>query len=501
MFDFFRKIIEKREVRADAKAAAEIEAIKMATKMKAETGRVADAKAAAVIEAIKMATKMKAEAGRVALEAVKIRRSRRRIWASVGGTAFLLLLGDFIYHDSETFVKWNMKRKIRNGSSVTKAVSSLSAHFFKFPLTGLRQLPPLEDGPLLLIGPSGCGKTTVLHDFALQLRSNKIPVVLVNFRELQHDINHRESKPEMGRSKEGDTEAARQSDGTVLLTEIAKRICNRISFPYRRSFIIQLMTTASFSAFGMNFTIKDIFPLDFFVADKAIDILFECCEEISDEGVTPVLLFDEVYDLIKDNNLEKIGGGLLFNKLGSLLCRTCVDSKKLKAICASSSYKMVRQFKLRTVLRDDKVVVFRLADIEPELIIARLIERGYSESEATKFLDVIGPRLRKLTGPLKSDPRPELQSYINAAMVSASDSFDLTFSLLDQKQRRQLLSLLEILEKKGSVRYEGENGKFIDHFDLSRILYISSGFIIFQSKLHETFWAENCDRLKTIYKP
>jgi energy-coupling factor transporter ATP-binding protein EcfA2 len=496
MFDFIRKIVENREARADAKAAAETQAIK---NMEAR----ADAKAAAETQAIKMnaetnKTKVatETEAIRMKFEAVK---RRNRILSIVGGVTFLFLLGDYIYHDSEIFIKWNMKRHIRNGSSAATGIntSPSSASFYKFIRTGTRKLPPLGETPLLLVGPSGCGKSTVLHDFALELKSKKIPVVLVNFREFQIN-NQLGNKSGVDKSEVEDTGAPRP-EGSILLSDLTEHICHRISFPYRRSYVTQLLSTATFGGFGINLSVKDIFPLDYFVANKAIDMLFECCVDIADEGTTPVLLFDEVYDLIKDNNLEKFGGGALFNKLGRLLCINCVDSQNLKAVAASSSYKMVRQFKQRTVLKDDKVRVFNLLDIEPELLIARLIKIGYSENEATKFLDVVGPRLRKLISPLKDDPRPELQSWIEEQMVAAADSFSLTFNPLNQTQRRRLLSLLNILEKEGSVPYIGEYGPFIDDFDLSRILFISGGSIIFQSRLHETYWAQNRDHLKKTY--
>ncbi len=77
-------------------------------------------------------------------------------------------------------------------------------------------------------------------------------------------------------------------------------------------------------------------------------------------------------------------------------------------------------------MKDDKLRVFRLSDIEPELIHARLVVRKYSEDEATKILDVVGPRLRKLEGPLTDDPRPELQTWIKEQMGAAADSFRLT---------------------------------------------------------------------------
>ncbi len=467
---------------------AEAEAIKKAA---AE----AAAKTAAETAAIQSSTKMKEEADTLAREVIK---TRNRIRAIVGGATFLFLIGDYIYHDSETFIKWNMKRHIRMGSSVVNPSPS-STPEFAFPRTGTRQLPSLTNLPVILVGPSGCGKSTVLTDLALELKSKKIPVVHINFRKLDLNKDQQGSKPEVDKSKVDDKEAPRLG-GDVLLSNLAKLLCDRINFPYRRSILAQLMPVASFDMFGVRLSFKDL-PRELSVADKALELLFECCFEIAKEGPTPVLLFDEVYDMIRDKSLEKAGGDYLFRSLGELLCTTCVDNHyvKVRAVAASSSYHAVTQFKVRTRLKDDKLDVFRLLDIEPELIIARLVERGYTESEAAKILDVVGPRLRKLEGPLKGDPRPELQSWIEKQMEAAKDSFRLTFKPLDQKQRRQLISLFEILEKEGSVRYPGEFEQLIDELDLSRILYISNKGIIFQSRLHENYWAQNRDSLKEIY--
>ena len=454
-----------------------------ANKIKAET-ETSKLKA----EAETMAIRAKTEAETMAVKARYIFRKR------IGRIALVIcaaLVGDFIYHECDIFIKWNMKRRIRQGDSVAKAQKTSYHSTFLFPREGSRSLPPLGELPVLLVGPSGCGKTTALLERALSLKAMKRPVVVVNIRELQHG---RDSIHEVGK---------------IRLKDITERICDRISFPYRQSILGSTLSSAKFiiEKLGFSVSVSDVFPRDYFIAEKAIGTLFKCLAEIATEvdwrgnpvGMTPVLIMDEVYDLIKDEDLAKLGGTNLFRKIGLLLTIHCVDEKIIHAIVASSSYHMVSQFQLLTTLKETKVRVFNLLDLEPAMIIAHLQERGYSESEATRMLDIVGPRLRALSGPLKESPPPQVQSWIDQQMSIAGSSYRATFNSIDKTYWRQLISLLDDINQNGPVLYMGDNSVLFDRLNLSRVMCITDETICFQSRLHKNYWAQNHNTLKNLY--
>jgi hypothetical protein len=403
--------------------------------------------------------------------------------------AFLaILIGDFIYHDSETFIRWNMKRLIRRGDSVNQGQSFLSPSIL-FPREGARSLPPVGELPVLLYGPSGSGKSTALLEFAKSLKATKSPVVFVNIREVQDNDDKTENSAE---SK---------------LKNVAIRICDRISFPYRRSFLWEVMSSSTFGGerFGIRFNGSSVFHRDYRVADTALDFLFKCLAELATEvdwmgnpivNSTPVVIIDEAYDLIKDKGLASAGGKELFKRLGLLLTMYCVDEKKIHAFVASSSYQMVSQFSLLTTLRGTKSRAYELSDIEPALIIARLQGRGYSEIDATRILDVVGPRLRLLSGPLQLNPRPEVQAWEHQQVKTVASDFTSTLISIDKEYRSQLIKLLDDLVQNRSVLYEGDKVNLCNKFDLSRVLYIPGQTIGFQSRLHKNYWTKNCNTLK-----
>ncbi len=461
----------------------------------------------------------KAEADRVASVA-RLFKKRLLIFSGVAVlTVASVLIGDYIYHDYEPFIKWNMKRHIRHGDTVPE-MGTITPTFL-FPREGSQQLPPLSDLPTLLIGPSGCGKTTALHKFALDLKSQDVPVVMINLRGRYENNNQ-----------------SRLQGGQEQLIQIAKRVCDRVYYPYRRSFLYSFFSATKYEKDGVVVEGIMMFPPQYYLLKDAINTVFDCCRELSVEikneekslmtqlkstlfwlvkrwrtdqsdekkldvvklsRPAPVIIIDEVHDLIKDTRLAKFGGLDLFELIGSLVTVNCIDDKNMYAILASSNSLMVTELEKKCGMTLSRRSVFELPDIQPELIISRLQAMEYSESEVKMILDVAGTRLRQLRKPLASEPRPDILAWKDNILNETWISFQEAFSNVGDANYSKLFKLLDEIELNGFVNYEGDAQKLVRQFDLASIVYISLVKIEFQSRTHKLYWILNRDRLKKLY--
>ncbi len=504
MFEVLLSYFEKKPTRLEEAAAskieAEIEAMKAEGKIEIESMTVKF-----------YAEKAKSEAEKAKSEAEKAKINADEEWekkygfvkyipAAAAGVIGLVLVTQYIFRDSKTFIKWRMKYHIRRGDTVPEILvtSSTPSYFFSRNVT--QQMPALSQVPIFLIGPTGCGKSTALHEYAVSLIESHTPTVLINLRKNQRNNDNNAS--------------GLTGSGVVQLEKLAESVCERTFYPYHRSFLHNLLSNVKFAKHGATVDGKDLFPSQYFLVDRAFETLFECLREISKETskenimrlrrgdpvrTAPVLLIDEVHDLIKDSRLAKVGGNELFERIGTLLTGDCVDAKRFHAILASSSNQMVNQFANRKMLVNPKSEIFEMDDFDHSVVSARLREIGYSESDVNEILNVAGTRLRRLWKPLNSDTLIDVQKWKNDQLSAASFSFKQAFALVGKSNWPYLVALLEDIRLHKFVAYHGDTAKFIDKFDLSFILYLSKEEVRFQSRTHELYWSENFEKMKKIY--
>ena len=90
---------------------------------------------------------------------------------------------------------------------------------------------------ILILLIIGCGKTTELREYANDLKDRKVPVVLINIREYQDEVN---------------------SEGVVKLNsmnEVSKRVCQQIGHPTRRFILHHLFSKQNVNIFSSDISI------------------------------------------------------------------------------------------------------------------------------------------------------------------------------------------------------------------------------------------------------
>ena len=406
---------------------------------------------------------------------------------------------DFYLHESPTHIRRRMLRFLRASRPPTLPLAP----------TALLPVPqrPVTLGfiPRLIIGPSGCGKSTLLGSIAASLPT-ATPIVVVRMR-----------LPSSQPSGAAGAAAVPEREAPALMDETARQIFSQVGFPLRRSLIG--------SAFSRGFRLQEgPVQAELSVVDTssrlvlALRMLFDVSEELQRErqrtmdplDAAPVLLFDEVQDLVKDARLARAGGRLILSVLGTLLVSYGVDRRAVRAVVTGSSAEVAFAFEECSPLRGARWECHSLLDPEEGATRAALEARGYSAEEAQGMVDLCGTRMRLLERPLlRGAAGCSYADFVRGADETGGDAFASVFDRLDRDDAALLGRLLDSIEACEAAA-EGAGGRSSDaarpvkkmltgglkHLDMASIFYIDrSRELSFQSLLHRRTWA----RLRSKY--
>jgi hypothetical protein len=476
--------------RAAADAAATTRA---AADAAAATTRAASGAAAATTRAPAEATRAAAEAAaatmRLASADAAYNYSRA---AAITAPFFLgaLLAADFYVHDSRGRIRRRMLRTLR------ACRLPLSVPIARPPLLRVPQ-PPLAPGFLLtmLLGPTGCGKSTLLDGLARDAAAGDAaaarppaPVVLVKLR--LHSI---------GASSGGAYPPAHAKD---LMDSAAAQFYAQIGYPARRS-VIGTVLAHGFTLKG-SITQGELDAAAFATSARlasALGMLFSVCGDLQRERVAaglsehdaaPVLIFDDVHDLIKDARLAAAGGRLVFRTLATLLVAYGVDRKAVRAVVAGSSAELDFAFDA-TPARGNRWVHYTLRDPPPADVVRALVARGYAEADARDMVALCGTRLRSLDGPLTRGPAAvDAAHFLADASEKGRQDFVKFFAPLDAPAAAQLARVLDGVAASDAAGPGARPTKSAlppSVGDFSNILYVDRGHgLYFQSPTHARTW-------------
>ena len=233
-----------------------------------------------------------------------------------------------------------------------------------------------------------------------------VPVAAVGLRLTQTEGDNASTPPAKQPNDEAGTEP------TAQMEAVADHVYRQIGFPTRRAWLwyaYRALTGISISSADLTAKVAARTEL---VRDRlclAFRTLFWAADELQNERVLagmsfadarPVVLLDEVQDLIRDDRLARVGGRYVFRELAVLLVRYCVDKETVRAAVAGSSALLLVDFD-KTVARPSRWLLHELEDPEPGVVREALIARGYSAADAAALVAQCGPRLRRLKDPLE----------------------------------------------------------------------------------------------------
>ena len=400
---------------------------------------------------------------------------------ALGLSCASLLALDFYLHESRGHIRRRVVATLR--SSTTRP--SLPP---QPPLLPVPQ-PRLALGflPTMLLGPTGCGKSTLLAQLYRESAAST-PTTFLRMR--------------MPSSKAA-LQPSSAEEPHRLLDSLAREAFAQLGFPTRRAVIYTVSERVRSNKFQLSS------PAGIRLCD-ALECLFQAMEELYYERVAsgltpdqaaPVLLLDEVQDLIKSSRLADVGGREVFDRVAQLLVAYCVDRRVVRAAVAGSSALLSVEFD-RTVASGSRWRHYELRDPEEGAVLAALAAHGYSESDAHKLVSMCGTRLRLLEPALKFGSEVvDVHTLVSSHFEMATRHFADLFSDVTPVEKAVLCRVLDAAEHAAA---EAEMGRGVPleirpelggdvstalALAASKVLYLHlGGSLSFQSDLHRAVW-------------
>ena len=420
-------------------------------------------------------------------------RSLARSWLFRGG---VLLLGglwaDWIAHESEWAIKMRMGARLRAG-----CVSN-AAEAPRQPLPVEGPPPALDFRPTMVVGPTGCGKSTLLATIARRALDDAVPVALVRMRLPGPE----DAAGSLYGQPPGSVHGGLDPAGSRMKAT-ADYVFKQIAFPLRRAVLQTALDRISslnvHGAMGVELT-KTLDARDRLC--QALSLLFEVAKEqyharraagVPHEDAAPVLLFDQVQDLIRDDRLAGAGGRFVFNTLAVLLVAYGVDSESVRAAVAGSSALLSVEFD-KTVASGFRWVYYELPDPEADAVLAALRASGYSDDDARSMVALCGTRLRLLADPLKRGAAQlSARAFTSEMTTTAVGNFADLHRSSPPVDRKALAAVLDaaLAAEAGRAAPPRLGGRMTEQLaqKASKVLYVKRDrTLTFQSRLHADVW-------------
>jgi hypothetical protein len=215
----------------------------------------------------------------------------------------------------------------------------------------------------------------------------------------------------------------------VLLDDLAQQLFASVGYPVRRAWVTRMLEGGFFV--GGQYTQAHMTAPG--VRDRmvqALNALFNAAELIRKERIgegvsshdaAPVLLFDEVHDLVKDERLAATGGRYVFDSLIKNMVIFNVDRPHVRCVMAGSSAGLIKAV-LETSFYGNRWAYYVLADPLPATVTAALQAQGYSAAEALAMVALCGTRMGLLHQPLTLGAHALSASSFLSAMRSTGST-------------------------------------------------------------------------------
>ena len=350
----------------------------------------------------------------------------------------------------------------------------------------------------MLLGPTGSGKSTALKDLARNFVLAGAPTFLIGFR------MPREDRPK-------DKGPLPVLEAVKLMDATARQVYSQVGFPTRRSIIGMLVDRVVDLAAGAE--AQPMGVVKACVEDSAtlapsgrrlvtcFMYLFNVAEEVSRRrqaaGMTqleaaPVLLLDDLEDLIKDDLLKNAGGQLVLNYISTAMVSFSVDHSFARIAVTGNSAKLV--FAMPSPARGFRLEYEYQADPTRESMLKALAYRKYSDEDAARMVDFCGTRLRLYNGPLLQPVAPPADTFMSKSIAVAVRDFRDVENCLTPADKALFSALLDRVE----ASYNGGLDMLANKatmppsaviVDLAPILFVDHTHVLkFQSQLHRKVW-------------
>lgn len=316
---------------------------------------------------------------------------------------------------------WRIKRKLQTPRAVPRPIVGPTLPPGGHPLL-LSRLS--YDKPMMLLGPTGSGKSTVLARLSAEASSWSAAEVVGATAVQATGTTMRTGVPvaflsvRRGNASRDVNTPLTQLQAAAQLDAMAAEIFKEIGFPERRSllsrFSIALLTLPIPGVLvSVPVTVDQAVSVP--RAVQALQLLFSVCVELRDERMdaglsasdaAPLVLCDEMEDLIKEERLANIGGRIVFVEFARLIVKSVSDKKAVRLLAAGSSGRLATMFDALTIASRNRWEADELLDPSSRDVLRALEALRFTRPEAERVVDACGTRLRLLSPLLKGDVTP-----------------------------------------------------------------------------------------------
>jgi hypothetical protein len=441
-----------------------------------------------------------------ALLNAKISTFLRRGCAGLALCGALYLAYGYVTHSYRPFLRWQMKRLMRAGSTD----SQHPLHHLLSPAEALpvAPLPAVRTGqPLLLLGPGGSGMTSTLSRLACDLQARGVPVAYARLYGLSRD-GHR------GSGRFANSSIGRSMTAEALLRGIGYSPCQSTLYGlWVLLYGADGSTARAAAALGRSSEkINGWHWMDLLHLHYALEDLFTVCEELhqerswcSPEDRAPVILLDGLSDLLCTEEPASTHATLRQHVLEHFAAEAssrCMGGGATVRLCASAwTLEQHRQLSCGGALQLHPVLT---PDPPVEAVLQWLRAAGYAQEQAEQIVHTCGTRLGLLAHFIHTGPKSkeEVATTLWQLVSSAHNSLrSLLHSLNGNPAAQQaLVALLDRLCTGGQppvplaslpLQLRRVPGLLTG---LDCLLCTPQGDIELQSRPHAIAWAEGRKR-------
>lgn len=277
------------------------------------------------------------------------------------------------------------------------------------------------------------------------------------------------------------------------LRSVADSVYEQIGFPTRRALLLELAPSVK-GAFGVSVYYQ---PAEARRLSDALQWFIDVAREVSAERLrdnpeaeVPVLVFDELQDLVEDRRLAAAGGRFVFNELVSALAHAAVDWRLITVVVAADSARLVDA--LPSNADGNRYKVIMVPDPKDTDVKAALEERGYTPEDAAAIIALVGTRLRLLDDALQAVPPPPVATFKANAVTAAEANFATLCRTFVEggKGTTKFRRLLERVEAAHAGGTPVDDESSLEGIDIAPVLFKDRDrHLRFQSDLHRQVWA------------
>ncbi len=396
----------------------------------------------------------------------------------LAGLAGILLI-DYMIHGFNPYIKRCVKR------SFLKMPPSVPTHnIIPLDASRLHFLRVVEDmghdpnTPRVLLGPTGCGKSTLLKMAANMYYSNGLgPVKFISIRASENSTEN--SSNDKTRPIDDDT----FKGNSEAFNNITQAILQGINYPIRRPIIEELFSSIKSLKVGDDVELIMQFKnqRNEDKLSKAFSMLVDCAVELRNErDKVPLIIFDEIHDLVRVNRFRDVGGLRTFRKLADMVVHHNVNNSNINFLFAGSSSILADSFKRYSHLNDNRTDYCYIEDYSPEVMEKYLCEkRLLSRENALHVINRVGTRLRIVKRVVSG---LDLERGIDGYYSRARDSIN------EIAKNEECLRLLKALGQGRIVPSWSVPDKVKHLKGFSNVFYMDVDNLVFQNEVVRNIW-------------